>query len=59
MFDHVCTACGQRRLIFTSQITSLTNTPEGIVVAFTCWCGADQLWITGRRWARLDVPTAA
>ena len=42
MFDHHCTACGKRQLIFPSQITSMDNTEHGIVVAFRCWCGADQ-----------------
>ena len=48
MFDHHCTACAQRQLIFPSQVSSLTNTDRGIVVAFTCWCGADQTMVTGR-----------
>ncbi|MET0526345.1 MAG: hypothetical protein ABWZ91_16185 [Nocardioides sp.] len=49
MFDHNCTACGKRQLIFPSQVASVTNTDDGIVVAFTCWCGADQAWLTGSR----------
>jgi hypothetical protein len=48
MFDHHCTACGKRQLIFPSQVTSLANTDRGIVVAFTCWCGAEQTQVTGR-----------
>ncbi|GAW50257.1 uncharacterized protein PD653_0374 [Nocardioides sp. PD653] len=48
MFDHYCTACAKRQLIFSSQVSSLTNTDQGIVVAFTCWCGADQTMVTGR-----------
>ena len=47
MFDTHCTACDQRQLIFPSQITALTNTEEGIVVGFTCWCGAAQTKTTG------------
>ncbi|MCW2845829.1 MAG: hypothetical protein JWN22_3745, partial [Nocardioides sp.] len=39
MFDHYCTACATRQLIFASQVTSMTNTEHGIVVGFTCWCG--------------------
>ena len=42
MFDHLCTACDKRQLIFPSQVTSLVNTDHGIIVAFTCWCGAEQ-----------------
>jgi len=49
MFDHNCSACGQRQLIFPSQVTSVTNTGEGIVVEFACWCGAGQSLVTGRR----------
>lgn len=48
MFDHVCTACERRQLIFSSQVTSLVNTDHGIIVAFTCWCGAPQTLVTGR-----------
>ena len=47
MFDTHCTACDQRQLIFPSQISALTNTDEGIVVDFTCWCGAEQTITTG------------
>lgn len=49
MFLHTCTACSKRLLIFPSQVTELTNTPTGIVVAFTCWCGEAQSLRTGRR----------
>ena len=49
MFDHHCTVCDRRQLIFPSQVTSLANTDHGISVAFTCWCGAEQSMLTGRR----------
>jgi hypothetical protein len=49
MFDHQCTACQRRQLIFPSQVTSMSNTNAGIVVAFTCWCGADQTLVTGKK----------
>jgi len=48
MFDHYCTACDKRQLIFPSQVTSLVNTDHGIIVAFECWCGAEQTMLTGR-----------
>ena len=48
MFDHQCTECGKRQLVFPSQVTSLANTAEGIVVTHTCWCGAEQTWTTGK-----------
>jgi hypothetical protein len=47
MFDHVCTSCQKRQLIFPSQIASIANTESGIEVSFTCWCGAVQTWLTG------------
>jgi len=47
MFDAYCTDCDKRRLVFTSQITSLANTDHGIEVAHTCWCGSAQTWRTG------------
>lgn len=49
MFDHHCTSCDRRLLIFPGQVTGLTNTDRGIVVAFTCWCGSHQALVTGRR----------
>ena len=48
VFDHYCTSCQKRSLVFPSQIVSLANTDHGIEVAFTCWCGADQTWTTGK-----------
>lgn len=48
MFDHKCTACAKRQLIFPSQVTSLTNAAHGIVVRFTCWCGAEQTMVSGK-----------
>ncbi|CAI9400759.1 hypothetical protein [Nocardioides sp. T2.26MG-1] len=48
MFDHHCTVCDRRELIYPTQITGLTNTDHGIVVTFTCWCGAEQTMVTGR-----------
>ena len=60
MFDHQCTACEKRQLIFPSQVTSMVNTDAGIVVAFTCWCGESQTLLTGRRaTTRSDVVRAA
>ena len=47
MFETHCTACDKRQLIFPSQINALTNTDEGIVVDFTCWCGAERTMTTG------------
>lgn len=49
MFDHQCTACEKRQLIFPSQVTAMTNTDRGIVLAFTCWCGVEQTLVTGTK----------
>ena len=44
MFDHICTECDTRHLIFPSQITGMVNTDHGVTVSYTCWCGSDQTW---------------
>jgi len=49
MFVHTCSACERRQLVFSNQITALHNTDHGIVMAFTCWCGAEQSLLTGRK----------
>ena len=49
MFDRHCSACDKTQLIFPSQITAVTNTDEGILVSYTCWCGSAQTWLTGTR----------
>lgn len=49
MFDHHCTSCDRRQLIFPGQVTDLANTDRGIVLTFTCWCGSTQTQLTGRR----------
>jgi hypothetical protein len=59
MFDHECTSCGKRQLIFPTQVTSVINTESGIVVRFSCWCGSDQSWVTGRRRDRVAAAVAA
>ena len=59
MFDNLCTACDKRQLIFPSQVTSLTNTDRGIVVAYTCWCGAEQTMTTGLAAPHTKVALAA
>ena len=58
MFDHHCTSCDKTQQIFPSQVTSLVNTDHGILVSFTCWCGADQALVTGRSAAHRE-PVAA
>lgn len=46
MFDNNCAVCAVRVLIFPSQVTSVTNTDEGIVTTFTCWCDTVQTQLT-------------
>lgn len=58
MFDHYCTACRRRRLIFPSQVTDIVNDERGVHVRLTCWCGADQTIDTGRP-ARRPRPRVA
>ena len=59
MFDHVCTACHKRQLIFPGMVTGLANTGRGIVVTYTCWCGAAQTMLTGRVAAETPAVVAA
>ena len=60
MFDHFCTNCRKRQLIFPSQVTSLVNTDHGIELSYVCWCGSAQTLLTGRVVAeRSEVVTAA
>ena len=56
MFDHHCASCDKRQLIFPSQVSGMVNTDHGIIVAFTCWCGAEQTMLTG---AKANPGTAA
>ena len=45
-----CPACGRRELRGLSGLTSLENTPTGIVLRFACrGCGAEVQLATGRR----------
>jgi hypothetical protein len=46
MFVHQCTACEKRQLIFMSQVTGMTAVEGGTALAFTCWCGAEQVHST-------------
>jgi hypothetical protein len=59
MFLHSCTACDKKQLIFPSQITGLVNTEHGIVLGFTCWCGSEQVELTGRRAERRTAEVVA
>lgn len=44
MFKSHCTACDTTYLVFSGMITRLASGDEGIVVTYTCWCGAEQEW---------------
>jgi hypothetical protein len=49
VFDFDCPSCKRRQLIFPTRITNLVNDDSGIVVFFTCWCGAPAAIRTGAR----------
>ena len=48
MFTHTCTACSTRYLIFSSQVTGIRNSDEGVTLDFLCWCDAPQSQLTGK-----------
>ena len=47
MLEVHCEHCG-RVLIGTRQVVGLTNTPDGIELAFVCGCGRPGGVLTGR-----------
>ena len=55
MFDSTCTECRTRYLIFPSQVTLLTNTDDGVVLDYVCWCGAEQAWHARGERRRLEA----
>ena len=59
MFAHHCSVCDETNLIFDSQLISLDNTADGIVVRFACWCGAEQSTVSGRRAGRRTADAVA
>jgi hypothetical protein len=48
MFAITCSHCGNRSLIFESQVHSIRNDVDGIHVEVTCWCGERGEILTGR-----------
>jgi hypothetical protein len=40
VFDYDCSSCGKRLLIPPTRVRGLINDDAGIVIVFTCWCGA-------------------
>ena len=48
MFAITCSHCGNRSLIFESQVHSIRNDEDGIHVEVTCWCGETGEILTGR-----------
>lgn len=52
MFAHHCTACEKLQVVSLTQATSLAETPDGLAVSFTCWCGAPQTWVAPQRATR-------
>ncbi|MFL6001268.1 MAG: hypothetical protein ACJ72P_00515 [Nocardioides sp.] len=55
MFANVCTACGNRGLVFTDQIRNLQQTAYGFDVRYQCTCGATATWHV----ERAGAPAAA
>ncbi|MFS3127286.1 hypothetical protein ACLM5J_02665 [Nocardioides sp. Bht2] len=49
MFVHHCSACDRRQLIFPSQIKGTAELAGEPGLAFTCWCGSEQVWLLGRK----------
>ncbi len=50
MFTATCTSCGTRSLFSNGAITAVATGPQGHLVRFRCYCGADAaLGPTGRR----------
>ena len=48
MFEFNCSHCGNRSLIFESQVRGIRNDEAGIHVEVTCWCGETGEILTGR-----------
>jgi len=44
MFEIYCSECQSRRIIFPSQIVTVANGVDGVVVHFECWCGSLGVW---------------
>ena len=59
MFAINCSHCGNRSLIFESQVRSIRNDEDGIHVEVTCWCGAVGEIHTGRAAAKAPAVAAA
>ena len=63
MFARRCSACARKQLVFADQVTEVVNTSVGILVRYTCWCGSEQSFVTGKaveeRLATVAVPVAA
>ena len=59
MFTHTCTACARTQLIFDSLVTGVAGTPDGVVLTFECWCGAEQTALMPGTAPERDVATAS
>ncbi|CAM3159358.1 hypothetical protein NODU109028_00620 [Nocardioides dubius] len=58
MFVHHCSACDRRQLIFPSQITGAATQDGESGLAFTCWCGSEQIWLLERKVSAAHVAAA-
>lgn len=61
MFAFDCPCCGDKWLIFESQVTAIKSTENGIVVSLVCWCGEPGELVTGAagKTTREPEPVAA
>jgi hypothetical protein len=59
MFAIDCSHCGNRSLIFESQVRGIRNDETGIHVEVACWCGAVGEIHTGRAAAAKTPAIAA
>jgi hypothetical protein len=56
VFAAYCPRCASEVLLTYGRLRSLANTPLGIELAFTCWCGELLEVLTG---ASADEPVRA
>ena len=56
MFDVICPGHGTRVLLGPRSIDALVNTPDGVHLHWTCWCGTKGVEHLGGR--RTEVVTA-
>lgn len=57
MFAVDCPTCQTRVLLGPDHIVAITNTPDGPLLSWSCWCGTTgELAAVTRRDRRAEVP---